>query len=268
MTNASERIEGQPAFALHSRPYRETSAIVDFITEDFGRIALLVKGVRQAKSKQRIATQSFSPLSVSWTGRGELKTLTQVESAGYWPMLAGRALCCGMYLNELMVKLLPVRDPSPRLFAIYRLTLQSLPDAELEESVLRIFEHRLLDEIGLAPSFSRSLASSQPIQPHQYYDLQDHQGFSPLDAAPAEVGYLGEHLLAIAEDDYSDLAVRRAAKRIMRQLIQQQLGGKVLASRALFANVMPPVTTSSVVAKPDNETTPDTLTPHKMATHD
>lgn len=236
MTTLNERVDGQSAFVLHSRPYRETSALVDFLTPDYGRISLLVRGVRQAKSKQRMATQSFSPLTLSWTGRGDLKTLTHFESDGYWPLLTGRSLCCGMYLNELMYRLLSVRDPAPRLFAVYKLTLQSLPDAELEERVLRIFEHRLLDELGLAPSFKQELHSLQDINPKRYYSLHDFQGFYPLDENELNQtrGYLGEHLIAIGNDDYDDPEVCRMAKRLMRQLIQQQLGGKPLASRALF----------------------------------
>lgn len=236
MTTRNERVDGQPAFVLHSRPYRETSALVDFLTPDYGRVSLLVRGVRQAKSKQRIATQSFSPLSLSWTGRGELKTLTQVEPDGYWPLLSGRSLCCGLYLNELLIRLLPVRDPAPRLFAVYKLTLQSLPDHELEERVLRIFEHRLLDELGLAPSFTQELHSHQAITPERHYRLSDFQGFSPLGVNEDNKAqsFLGEYILAIGNDDYDDPITCQMAKRLMRQLIQQQLGGKPLASRALF----------------------------------
>lgn len=238
MTITSERIEGQPAFVLHTRPYRETSALVDFLTQDHGRITLMVKGVRQAKSKQRIATQSFSPLSISWAGKGDLKTLTQVEASEYWPLLEGRALCCGMYLNELLVRLVPNRDPVPHLFAVYQLALQSINDTDLEEAMLRLVEHRLLAELGIAPSFSVDMQAER-LFPQQRYGLIAQQGFYQIDEDGNQQGpaYLGAHLLAIAEDDYGQAEVRATAKKVMRQLIQPLLGDKPLASRALFSTI-------------------------------
>ena len=41
----------QPAFILKQRQYRETSLIIDVLTQDFGRVPVLAKGVRKVKSK-------------------------------------------------------------------------------------------------------------------------------------------------------------------------------------------------------------------------
>lgn len=235
MTIPNERVEGQPAFVLHSRPYRETSALVDFFTEDHGRLCLLVKGVRQAKSRLRLATQSFSPLQIGWTGRSELKTLTGAEAQGYYPQLQGRALCCGLYLNELLVRLLPVHDAAPRLYAVYRLAIQSIADPDMEEPMLRVFEHRLLDELGIAPSFTHDQSTQQPIEADAFYIWEAQQGLIMHPDQTRQSGYLGAHLQAMAVDDYSDVTVRKSAKRLMRLLLQQQLGDKPLASRALFS---------------------------------
>ena len=69
----------QPAFILQQRKYRETSLIIDALTRDFGRISLLAKGVRKAKSKTAGMLQPFIPLTISYVGKAELKILTDVE---------------------------------------------------------------------------------------------------------------------------------------------------------------------------------------------
>ena len=38
------RVDQQPAFVLHTYPWRETSLIVEFFTRDYGRIPLVARG--------------------------------------------------------------------------------------------------------------------------------------------------------------------------------------------------------------------------------
>ena len=41
------RVDGQPAYVLHSYPFRETSLIVEVFSRDHGRVALLARGARR-----------------------------------------------------------------------------------------------------------------------------------------------------------------------------------------------------------------------------
>src|SRR5688572_13370544 len=109
------RQDAQPGFVLHSYPYRETSLLVEAFTRDHGRVALMARGARRPKSALRGILLSFQPLLVSWSGRGELRTLTQAEWRGPYSPLAGQGLICGFYLNELLLKLLARDDPHKRL---------------------------------------------------------------------------------------------------------------------------------------------------------
>lgn len=235
MTTASNRVQGQRAYVLHVRPYKETSSLVDYLCEDFGRVRLVVKGARRPKSKLRIALQAFAPLAIDWQGRSDLKTLAGAESLKVAPFWQGRSLWCGLYLNELLTRTLTLWDAHPRLFAYYRFALEHLHDEDEQQAVLRIFERNLLQEMGFGLDFSRTADSGEAIQAAGFYRLEPEQGFvaaSEDDQTSAQ--YSGASLLAIAADNYQDMDTRRAAKHIMRAALAPHLGDKPLMSRTLF----------------------------------
>jgi DNA repair protein RecO (recombination protein O) len=115
----SQRRDDQPAFVLHTWPYRETSVIVEAFTPDFGRVAMVARGARRPRSELRGLLQAFQPLLLSWSGQAELKTLIRAEWRGGLPLVRGSALLCGFYLNELLLKLLAREDSHPQLYAAY-----------------------------------------------------------------------------------------------------------------------------------------------------
>src|SRR5436189_4699578 len=104
------RHDDQPAFVLHAYPYRETSLIVEALTEAYGRVALVARGAKRPRSELRGLLQGFQPLLLSWAGGGELKTLQRAEWRGGLPRVGDSALLCGFYLNELLLKLLARED--------------------------------------------------------------------------------------------------------------------------------------------------------------
>jgi len=117
---ASEtRVDHQPAFVLHSYAWRETSLIVEMLSRDFGRVALVARGAKRPTSQFRGILMPFSPLALSWSGRAELKTLVRAEWQGGLAPLRGDGLLAAFYLNELLVRLLPRADAHPGLFASY-----------------------------------------------------------------------------------------------------------------------------------------------------
>jgi DNA repair protein RecO (recombination protein O) len=138
-----QKVDGQPAFVLHSYPFRETSLIVEAFTRDFGRIALLARGARRPRSALRGLLMAFQPLEIGWAGKGEVLTLMKAEWQGGLPLLHGEALFCGYYLNELLMHLLPREDAHAKLFSVYADTLRRFA-AGARESDLRCFERALL----------------------------------------------------------------------------------------------------------------------------
>lgn len=230
------RVEGQAAYVLHTRAYRDTSAIVELFTLEHGRVAAVSKGMRRANSKSKALLQPFIPLQVNWQGRNELKTLTLAESTGFGGFLTGDALMCALYANELLLKLLAVFDPHPKLFVYYQYLINSLLENDIEVS-LRIFERQLLKAIGYAADFSDLEANAV-----YFFDLKQlvFKKVATIDDKYKALHFWGEHLLAIDNDDYETQDVKKAAKRFSRLQFDRLLQGQVLSSRSLFQKKVKP----------------------------
>jgi len=94
------RIQLVPAYLLHQRPYRESSALLEMFTESHGRVGLVARGVRSPKSRRRGELQPFRALRLSWNARSELGTLTAVEADGTPLSFKGTVLYSAFYMNE------------------------------------------------------------------------------------------------------------------------------------------------------------------------
>lgn len=218
------------AYLIHSRSYGETSLIVELITETNGRIAAVANGVKRIKSTSKSILQPFRPILVAWRGNGELKTIARLESPTLALPLAGEYLYSGLYLNELLLRLLAKEVPQPQIYSAYHATLLALSKRQDIESSLRLFELSLLDELGHGFTLEHD-NTGQPIEPNWQYRYQPELGLM------AKIGgeYNGERLLAIAKHDFCDKITRRQAKALTRQALAPLLGHKPLHSRQLFA---------------------------------
>jgi len=220
------------AYVLHTRSYRETSLIVDFLVPDVGRISAVVRGARRPKSPQRSLLQPFGRLLISWYGKGELKTLKVLESDNQLSQLQGRSLFSGLYLNELLVRLIKTEEPCETLFEDYQQALLALVQGTAVEPILRRFEQRLLQALGYWFSFPEA-----DNQSHYYYLDTDNQWMS-MASVPTQAQqprcFLAVDLAAIAQADYSADETLRAAKRLMRLALAPLLGDKPLRSKDLF----------------------------------
>ncbi|OON62359.1 DNA repair protein RecO [Massilia sp. KIM] len=232
------RVVGQPGFVLHSYPYKETSLIVDMFTRDHGRVGLVAKGAKRPLSKLRGVLQTFQPLSVSFSGKSELRTLIDAEWVGGMLPLERTALLCGFYLNELLVKLLARDDRHPALFDHYVSTLNQLAHGEPAQIVLRKFERALLKETGVAAELGRSTRTRAAVEPAASYVVDPERG--PREAQPAEVWPVvsGKTLLDMEREDYADPVTQAQSKQLMRFLLAHQLGGQPLNTRQILIDLM------------------------------
>ncbi|MDP2245361.1 DNA repair protein RecO [Pseudomonas sp.] len=224
----------QPAYVLHSRAYRESSALVDFLTPQ-GRLRAVMRG---ARGKAGTLARPFVPLEVEFRGRGELKNVSRLEAAGIPNLLRGEALFSGLYLNELLIRLLPEQDPHPATFEHYALTVLALAQGRALEPLLRAFEWRLLDELGYGFALDVD-RQGQPIIATGLYRLQADAGLEAVGQLQPGV-FHGNQLLAMAEADWSAPGALAAAKRLMRQALAPHLGGRPLVSRELFMTLKEP----------------------------
>lgn len=232
------RVIGQPGFILHSYPYKETSLIVDVFSRQHGRIALVAKGAKRPHSKLRGALQTFQPLSLSWSGKAEVRTLIAAEWIGGLRPLEKSALLCGFYLNELLVKLLARDDPHPVLFEHYVSTLNQLAHDEPAPIVLRKFERALLKETGVGGDFSVCTMTGLPVQEMVVYVVDPERGPRPAHASDTSPRVLGKTLLNMDREDYSDAATQIQSKFLMRFLLAHHLGGMPLNTRQILIDLM------------------------------
>lgn len=227
------RIEHEPAFVLHSYPYKESSLIVEAFTRHRGRVGLLARGARRPRSAIRGTLLAFHPLRLSWSASAELGTLTVAEWAGGQPALSGVALMCGFYVNELLLRLLPREDAHEALFDAYAGAVARLGAGDEPSALLRAFELRLLRELGYAPPLDRDAGSGTPVQADERYAYVPERG--PLavtgagaGGADADFTVSGQTLLDMSREDFTRQETRDEARRLMRRLIAARLSGQTL----------------------------------------
>ncbi|MCH9670741.1 MAG: DNA repair protein RecO [Gammaproteobacteria bacterium] len=233
------RVELAYGYLLHRRPYRETSVLADIFTADHGRVGIVAKGARRARSPLRQSLQAFRPMLFSWQGRGELMNLTAAETRGHVIALDGPALASGFYANEVLLRLLPRNDPNETLFDAYERLLAMLRGGHPVEPVLREFEKELLNALGYGLELQRD-TQDRPIDAQRRYLYVPETGPVALEesARATDTTVSGATLIGLANGDLGDSELIEA-KRLMRHLLSQYLGDKPLMSRELFRRSRP-----------------------------
>jgi DNA repair protein RecO (recombination protein O) len=230
------------AYVLHRQAFRNTSLLVDLFSPELGRIKAVARGARREKSRHRAPLQLFVPLLIGLRGRGDVKTLVQVEPQVGAINLQGTRLFSAMYLNELLCRLLHNHVEHPRLYRDYQDSLLALQGSEDVQTVLRRFELSLLAELGYGIDLYQDSRSGLALDAEREYRYVAGEG---LVAAAAQQrvapdtgqhqGYLGKHLIALREANLSDPEAARAAKKLLRHALAGHLGPKPLTSRSFFA---------------------------------
>lgn len=224
------KVDLTPGFLIHRRAYRNNSLLLDFLTLEHGKIRLVGRGTRQAKT----AIQMFGRVNISFSGRGELKTLTQWESDDIPRRLTGETLILGLYANELIDRLLHDHDSHPLLFKVYQTFLSRLDNTDdlQQQWALRIFENQLLSELGYGLEFEYD-SSGNPINELNHYQYQHQLGFTLSETGKI----LGKFLTLFSSADIKqkpDKSSLRIYRDLNRQRLAPLLGDKPLKSRELY----------------------------------
>jgi len=230
-----QRVNLEPAYVLHRRPYSNTSLLLDVFTATYGRMSALARSARGLSSRYRGKLELFYPMLISWSGRSELKTLGTVEFSNTPIILDGDALLCGFYLNEMLLRLLEKDDPYPQLFHLYHDTLQQLSCQQDQRQILRLFEKKLLHELGYGLTFTHELQSGHDIYAEKFYQYIPNRGFTHCEPnVRDETIFAGSSLLALHHENFANSAELNDAKRLMRLVFKRHLGDKPLKTRTLL----------------------------------
>ncbi len=237
------RITQQPAYVLHHYSYGETSLLLEVFTRSYGRLGLLAKGARRLHLRQRPLLEPFQLLLIGWTGKGELPVLSGAELAGDPVFLQGSTLYCAFYMNELLIRLLHRHDSHELLFDAYGVALSSLQRQWSTEVTLRVFEKRLLQEIGYGLVLENEMTDNAPIDPAGMYRYVINRGpvrvtsNESADKLDHAVTIQGSTLLALAKEALGDVKVLQETKVLMRAALSHHLAGRPLNTRKLFRNI-------------------------------
>lgn len=240
VSTTTHRQDNQPVYVLHTYPFKETSLVVELFARDFGRVATTAKGARRPRSAMRGLLQAFQPMSATWSGKQELKTLHSLDWNGSLLLLQGEALMCGFYLNELLLRLLPREDPHEALFEYYADTLKILASGQDLATTLRRFELKFLQELGYAIPLEFDV-NAEPILESQSYRYEAEHGAFKLPGSLGRydngVQLSGKTLIDMVNDDYTDMQTKQQSKQLMRYLLAHYLGDKPLHTRQLLIDL-------------------------------
>jgi DNA repair protein RecO (recombination protein O) len=234
---AFERVQGEPAWLLHHRPYQDAGRILDILSRNHGRLSLVARGSRAGRSRLKGILRPFMPLRVSWVMRGELGTLTGAEAGGAPIALCGEALLAAFYANELLLNFTHRHDPQPEIFAAYARAIERLQESAVVAEGLREFEMELLLLSGYGLNLDHDTVPGSAIVPERYYEYQVEQGPVPVGTASGPMIFSGAELIAIRNHDFADPDILRSAGRLLRGVIAFHLGGKELKSRKVLMDM-------------------------------
>lgn len=231
------RVHAEAGFLLHSIPYRETSLLVDLFSKNYGRIRCVAKGFR--KPNKRGISRVIFPYSehhFSWQGRGELKTLISADPIQSPVFLNQESLFTGLYVNELLFRLLHEYDAHEHLYLRYAAFMLQIANEGPDEVMLRQLEMTLLDELGYGLVLDSDSNSGTPLAADKLYQYIPEQGLvEALNQYRQPQGtYRGEDIMAMEQGDFSERSVMKTAKQLLRSVINFYLDGRQLHSRELY----------------------------------
>ncbi len=244
------RIDQQPAFILHARPYRETSLLIEAFSRDHGRVALVARGVRRERSRlPRGVLQPLQPLLLSWVAKGDLGTLTAAEAASTPFMIAGDALLAAMYINELVLKLGARSDAPTHAFAVYAQCLARLAEDSDLAWTLRRFERDFLADIGYALALEQTVAGDA-IEADIEYFYDPDSGASNWRGGTPWPRLSGAALIALAHDERPTADQLVQLRRLVRVTVRHLLGGEL---NAWALSARPGTADSKAPLSPDDQ---------------
>lgn len=222
------RVELEPTLILHRRPWRDTSLIVEAFSRERGRVALMAKGARRPRSRWRAQLEPLSLTELSWTGRGELYTLTDLEFVRQY-QLSDKTLLSGLYAAELLMRLTARDDPCPTVYDAMTHMLSALHNGAPAIVGLRFFERDLLEALGYGLNLLRQ-ESGEPVRAEAEYRYLASAGLRPRGQLREGVPVAGRTLLGLFHGRLPDREAVHQARDLLQAALAPHLGNRPLKS--------------------------------------
>lgn len=285
------RNEALNGYLLHQRPYQEKRALYYLFSEHLGIVhGIGKKGAPLFEPLQLFATgkrdlKTFSQITISPIEISQLdESLSSLTSNNVIPsdiisssivsrnntqatnsapqvsppqpqryqQITGQQQYAALYLNEILLKLLPVEDPTPVLWHHYQhslLTLKQSLSADELRLCLRQFEQKLFQELGFALNLTQDSMldnidadSSYRFLPDvglvpiiQYSDTQHNtiQNMDQVENTNLQAVFKGSEILAMEHSGIT-VATLNSWSRLYKHLIDHLVDYQPLQSRLLW----------------------------------
>ncbi|GJM05191.1 MAG: DNA repair protein RecO [marine bacterium B5-7] len=229
------KVEHTPCYILHRRDYRESSLILEVLSREHGRVSLIAKGAKRNKRRQGISYNLYQEYLMSWVSKSELGTLVDVELATIMTSMSPKQMMTGFYMNEIILRLLHKHESHPELFDSYQSTVKELSNNNTDQVLIRYFEKVLLQTLGYGVIFDQDLnTGSEIVAEVDYYYKLDFGPTSNNQDNRMGIPVSGRTLIGLNNETLADAKNKNEAKMLLRSLLNQYLGEKPLASRALY----------------------------------
>ena len=221
-------------FLLHARSFGDTSIIADVFTESSGKVSIMAKGAKNPRSKFFGHLLPFSALRIIVTGKSEMKTLTQIDSNFFSQSVKGpHDLYTYLYVNELMMRLLPKGLPNQELYDLYQSFVELARADAISELDLRVFELDLLDVLGYGINFDTDSKENSEFKDSIIYSYMPEKGFH--NAGDVE-GFSAKEIAAIKNRTLEGID-KLKLKQLLQVAISSCLDGRELSSRDFFKKI-------------------------------
>ena len=221
-------------FLLHARSFGDTSIIADVFTESSGKVSIMAKGAKNPRSKFFGHLLPFSALRIIVTGKSEMKTLTQIDSNFLSQSVKGpHDLYTYLYVNELMIRLLPKGLPNQELYDLYQSFVELARADAISELDLRVFELDLLDVLGYGINFDTDSKENSEFKDSIIYSYMTEKGFH---SAGDVEGFSSKEIAAIKNRTLEGID-KLKLKQLLQVAISSCLDGRELSSRDFFKKI-------------------------------
>lgn len=205
--------EKTDAIVIRVADFSESSRVVTFYTENWGKIATVAKGGRRLKGPFEAALDLLAACRIVFIRKssGSLDILTEAQLIRRFRP-SGRSLASlygGYYVAELLSSLSEDYDPHPVLYQEALLALDRLSEEPVSRLAILRFELVVLRELGQLPALDTCLACGAEIS-----------GPEPLAFWVSQGGLLCSRCL---QQEYVGNRVQAGTVVLLRKLAEESL---------------------------------------------
>ena len=222
-------------YILRTRPYSDANVIVDLFTKEVGRITCMARPAKLRGKVQKGHLQPFRILQLDWQGRSEMLRLNQTDER-FRHRVPVASLLYGLYLNELILRLIPQNTSLDALYSDYQSALQLLVESDAPMLVVMRFELALMEGLGHSLNLWHDDQDGFEIEAGKRYLYSVGAGVLPYDPKqPQVLGVLINSDLLLAMREPAEMEMPEL--RLQRQFLDKfwlQLVNKPFNSRKLL----------------------------------